>query len=715
MANYLRPLLTVIIITMLLAPAAAPAANAGEPVVYVEGENFISGEPDTASFGKIIIKETGDHNNVFTGAPQVINLTLLDGAEFAEDANFMDILDASSSVKIDSLLSSDEISVSFSLTGTANTTDKAVFDFGILNILPDFSGDIEVEVDITDILDEVYIIGGIYNEGDYEENEVSELSTEVIAVGASNVATGALRITESDVRSLHGGKITVTLPEGLKFNRSRPFKNGGLLADIVSAERIDPEDGSTNWQVNEDGNELTIYPGRLNYNAPGFLDLTFYVDVDFDTVPGEVFIAIEGDAMNNIPATSLNLATIEDLGVSVSAKSVKSIISGTWNNELDEIEIKETAPGSILPDRYIVMEIANGKFTKDRPSANKLTLVEMDDQKIVWKVGRRPQQKYTIKNLTIGTGVNASGDVTVNFSGNAGVSEVIQVALTVPPIFASAAQTATIKPGSQAQPVADIIVRETEAGAIKSGTGKELTLTCPAGACFASRPVAVVTQGDLELDNQNLVYLRDKNNDGLDDEAYVKIRDSSETASMITFSNIRLDVFGDFPEGTLDLKIEGPALYDAESAAAFDTTAAATAIVAQVVSTELKKRSGKFTTGRDTYYLNDEISIMDVAPYIAGGRMYVPLRHLAYVCGLSSRDIAWDGTTKTVTLTKNNKVVRLTIGSNMLQNDVTVTAMDAAPEIRNGRTMIPARYVAEAFGGTVIWNAAEHSVRIEFQ
>ncbi|MCL6479964.1 MAG: copper amine oxidase N-terminal domain-containing protein, partial [Peptococcaceae bacterium] len=96
------------------------------------------------------------------------------------------------------------------------------------------------------------------------------------------------------------------------------------------------------------------------------------------------------------------------------------------------------------------------------------------------------------------------------------------------------------------------------------------------------------------------------------------------------------------------------------------------------------------------------------------GRTYVPVRYLAYVCGLTDKDIAWDGATQTVTLTKGSKVVKLVIGSKTLTAGDQTTEMDVAPEISNGRTMLPARYVAEAFGGTVTWNEATKAVSIQF-
>jgi hypothetical protein len=47
----------------------------------------------------------------------------------------------------------------------------------------------------------------------------------------------------------------------------------------------------------------------------------------------------------------------------------------------------------------------------------------------------------------------------------------------------------------------------------------------------------------------------------------------------------------------------------------------------------------------------------------------------------------------------------------MLVNGVAVT-MDVAPEIKDGRTMLPLRFLGNAFGVTTNWDAAVNTVTI---
>ena len=101
---------------------------------------------------------------------------------------------------------------------------------------------------------------------------------------------------------------------------------------------------------------------------------------------------------------------------------------------------------------------------------------------------------------------------------------------------------------------------------------------------------------------------------------------------------------------------------------------------------------------------------MDVAPYIKGDRTYVPMRYLGEILGA---EVVWDDAARTVTLTKGDTTVVFTIGSTSYTVNGEAKTADVAPEIANDRTMLPARFVAEAFGAVVGWDAATQTVLIQ--
>ena len=99
-----------------------------------------------------------------------------------------------------------------------------------------------------------------------------------------------------------------------------------------------------------------------------------------------------------------------------------------------------------------------------------------------------------------------------------------------------------------------------------------------------------------------------------------------------------------------------------------------------------------------------------VPPTIIDGRTMVPVRDIFEACGAK---VNWDANTKTITGEKGNTTVVMQIDSNMLFINEDVTEMDATPVIIDGRTLAPARYVAESFGGIVDWDAENKVVMID--
>lgn len=121
-----------------------------------------------------------------------------------------------------------------------------------------------------------------------------------------------------------------------------------------------------------------------------------------------------------------------------------------------------------------------------------------------------------------------------------------------------------------------------------------------------------------------------------------------------------------------------------------------------------------FKIGEVNYYLQDNASTiskteMDIRPYIKSGRTYVPVRFLANALGIPDDNISWDQSAKAVTLNGHQTISMVIDNKDMQSGDKTI-AMDAAPELIDGRTMLPARYVAEGLGFKVDWDASRQLV-----
>jgi len=110
----------------------------------------------------------------------------------------------------------------------------------------------------------------------------------------------------------------------------------------------------------------------------------------------------------------------------------------------------------------------------------------------------------------------------------------------------------------------------------------------------------------------------------------------------------------------------------------------------------------RLSIGNESYTVNGVQMKNDVAPIIENDRTLMPVRAIAEALGAT---VGWDGATQTVTITKDGKTVRLTIG-------VPLADGMGAAEIINDRTFVPIRYISEQLGANVVWDAATETVSV---
>jgi hypothetical protein len=123
--------------------------------------------------------------------------------------------------------------------------------------------------------------------------------------------------------------------------------------------------------------------------------------------------------------------------------------------------------------------------------------------------------------------------------------------------------------------------------------------------------------------------------------------------------------------------------------------------------------SVQFFIGDSSYFLNASPAgvNMDVAPYVdkGSGHTLVPVRYLADALGAQTR---WDAGTQTVVVSTSVYSVSMEIGSTFLTVNGKTQMMDQAPVIKNGRTYLPAKWVANTLGYRVDWNAQIQDILI---
>jgi len=356
--------------------------------------------------------------------------------------------------------------------------------------------------------------------------------------------------------------------------------------------------------------------------------------------------------------------------------------------------------------------------------------------------GSTSKSKLEFDNMNVDISPDFTGDVVIKVTSDAGVTGEVKVATVKARVELKCESVKNVRIGEQDQALGDLVITESgrEAIALRSnvvytnkilapvigtvaggGVLTTLNLSLPAGATWsAGYPKVEVTEGDLDLDTNNMSKAYDAAT-GIH-SITIPVKSESTKPSTIKVSGMKATVNRTVPEGAFKVTVTGLAVNETGGRfggndlpfASFEGNKVAIANCVTPAPDEGTEgaAAGQFKIDSNIYQLNGVAKVMDVAPYIKSGRTYVPVRYLGYALGVAEADVVWDEASQKVTLTKGDNVVELTIGSATITVNGETQTMDVAPEITNGRTMLPARYVAEGLGYVVGWDPGTRTVLI---
>jgi hypothetical protein len=124
---------------------------------------------------------------------------------------------------------------------------------------------------------------------------------------------------------------------------------------------------------------------------------------------------------------------------------------------------------------------------------------------------------------------------------------------------------------------------------------------------------------------------------------------------------------------------------------------------------ELYEKQGK--TGVKAY-VNGEEPEFDVAPVIKDGSSLVPFRAISEAL---KAEVSWNEDEKSVTVTKDGIVVKLILGSTTAYVNGKEVTLEVPGQLLSGRTVVPVRFISEAFKAQVDWEPVSQSVVINAQ
>lgn len=718
-----RKAISILVTLAMLMGLLLPAGSA-----FAYSENRVSKVVNVASDyvgapGKLTIKEDADYPADFEAGDSFM-VTLPSGVNWDPAFLSVTLTNAANPAGIDliatnrAVASNDQtLDITFPATVDPTGVDTITIDLGIE--IDGAEGDIKVKVEPMDsgVSPGEYLIARVIG------GDTVTKAMDVKTVGDGAVTGGVIRIEETAVGSLGAGQETVTLKlpsnfewSGMNVATDVTFSGGflGRNATLVNGTG----DGFRTLQ-------FTFTP-LANPTQRGIINITPKFKATKDAKYGEVTVNVSG---TDVADADVVVANYSDYGVKIKVDSVKELVAGKFDQDTDKITIEESVPGTIMANRDITLELPSWVKVTGIQSSNlsnggagnilSFDAVDGDDSEIVFSLSQTTsttKAKIEFK-LDLSIEGNKSGDIEAKiFSKNAGVTETKLVVAKAVGLIEAQAVEKEIKIGVQSQETNDIIITELKKENFKDTTGKkQVTVTLPEGVKFAVDPKVEVIEGNMEIDKDSIDVVT---NVSIDDRLVFNVKSSSSKASKIKISNIKLTVDRTVPEGYVVAKIGGASLIENSKSATgwlndtaagggpntldageFDTSTAAKVNLAKVVTPAPESGTVLFNIGSTVYSVGGITKVMDAAPYIKEGRTYVPVRYLALALGVSEDKIAFEN--GVVTLTKGADVLQLTIGSKSLVKGNATVEMDVAPEVVNGRTMLPARYVAEGFGGVV--------------
>ena len=97
--------------------------------------------------------------------------------------------------------------------------------------------------------------------------------------------------------------------------------------------------------------------------------------------------------------------------------------------------------------------------------------------------------------------------------------------------------------------------------------------------------------------------------------------------------------------------------------------------------------------------VNNDVVKCDAAPLIQDGRTYVPLRALS---NIFDADCQYNSDTKEITITKGDTAIAMTVDKDTFTVNGEAKTMDAPAFLnKDGRTMVPVRFISNAFGAVI--------------
>jgi hypothetical protein len=428
---------------------------------------------------------------------------------------------------------------------------------------------------------------------------------------------------------------------------------------------------------------LTLDDGRtLAIEAPGgyptgtvLLQLLAGLTVDSTTAKyGDIKVKVSGES--TVTPTEIVVGTYGDYTATVSKVTTTTVMSGQVEQDAGKFSIDEALPGTLVEDRTIILTLPEqAKWSGDLYAlsvgdsdnignfeTNGFEIVGTDNRTIKTTVthpstGQEPT-KIVFKNGQISVRGDYTGDIILTVEGSAGAKGTVKIADAKAPVTATADTKPEVIIGLGSQAGGDITITETELEALQAKYDEvdEHTMLAYATADAYLRieaPPGVRFASVPTFAVTGDVLLGDPICDTDYEFIEVRVKSTSSAPASVKISDIKLIVDRTVPEGDIMLKVGGSSLVENNIDGLFPNVNWVTKVA--------------------------DAKVITPAP-------------------------------------SDTKVTSVfTINSTKYTANGIEKTMDVAPFIKDSRTYMPIRYVAEACGvadSNILWNQATQTVTL---
>jgi len=455
------------------------------------------------------------------------------------------------------------------------------------------------------------------------------------------------------------------------------------------------------------------------------------INVDLAVADGPVNIAISGAGAT---AASVTVATVGVAGVvtpsSITpAANLPTLNAGRLAETVSGIRLTENMVNAFGGNRVLTLALPAGFTWNTVPHpawAVAAPAVSTDGRTLTfWTIvdpigtGTGTNQ-FDLTGITVNTHITApAGPIVVSVGGNTGATGTVTVANLRRPVTVTAVTAPNVRADSLGQALGNLVITEAAAGALGVGVAAPatttLTITLPAGTTIVGIPT--VAEADVAGTEPDVVLA----------SAVGNLITLTVTAAVgptnpttVTVSGIRINL-DRVPVGSpITATVAGDAILEAGATAGLagtDVAAARGATVAEVSLGNVISRTARRTvfTIDLTAFTVDGVS----QPALDVAPVIVAGRTMMPIrAAANAAGVTNDNIlfdAGVITIIRGDRIAQFTLGSRvMVVNGVAMT-MDVAPSLIAGRALISVRWVGTALGVPVVWDATARTVTVTVQ